>query len=1483
MLKLGIVDEQDVKNLAGSFKGEQFFEELLKIVSQKVIASEQEEISKVLSQEDIDTANNFIRHYGINYLYLGLNENPKNVAKAIYGIMILSDLYDNYGSKKDQLTERHLKNTVISYFSNLITEETMNSFFGGADDLQESIKSATDYLLSNINYFGIFKVDLLQNRISLNQKQILSTSDKTKLSERMFILERYEEMLKKRYQEVTKKTANTLDDILKYSVSLSWSGEFELYMSAIDIMIARNDIAKVTDTKDDYSSLNVKLQRDEELLLYLTNLSKKSDELFLSQKQLDEVNQKIRVLSNDSIALRAQMVVASSDGKNEAEKRFPPGTKGLIQDFIKALSIKESLNIDVTDTVYIAIENFNREASFANLQSIRDLCRNLVSQDSQNRFNEVTSQMLGGDKLECIEMLKFVSDDITKNARGDVSKLKTAVLISTFFNNYNLNINLYTEQIYSLIYSLNALINAMDETEPTRIELEKKFQELFIMNFSISSIHIAMLSTVLVDPETYLSILEKEKEILQTLAGRAVVSDDEILRIVRRKEMLMKNFMSPVANFDFKAIQDQTYKFDIYQALISSYNELISNMSSPELLQSLSLRDLSEVTDGQSKINKIINKLNAFQEISSEEVVYLESIKDGSLYLGKELVNAIKLNLQVDAQMPIDFVSKVLNKADLDNLFKEFKDTKESLIDNSHQGFDNLTGKEAFEFKYAVARADKILANICPVTELNSEFGNNDKYFYVTKYSRDKYKLMQIVQDDKEAIQHRLYAYGYLKAMGVNDLDGYVQADVFLKKVKTLLESKSLQVGNNYFDLRACEIGINIVVSNEVLNKLSIIDSTKIKKFKSFTLLTYRTIMESNFVGRVGEDENADAGLTFTFGDETEEKTKEYDLKLYDRMYRRIAHELGHRQLYALGIFTTENAKSSSMFHEFFADIVAGTFMSKILGKTVNQIIANYSNIKQSYVVFSTDRKTEKEADEEHRAARGLINSIKKAFDLAGKVMNYETILEVSIKIAGQVKSEGLFAEKQEENLAKKIITTVALATADVTSIEKDKGEFLYQFIQLEGASFNDFKEEQKIFGNDGKGQEALAQYIKAKHAKPLGLLTRWGFLYRAEKRFLEKYQNITPNAAPVSNVPVQALQPVLQPVFENEAKSTTKHSVLWYIGISIITFGLYWLFSSQETKPEMEESQVKEALKGVREIVALPPIIPAMQESVASAKFTSITAGVLAFFNTGGFVALVVLLSLSIITGLGAVIAAAIGASVLAIIGTISIMSSIYESNQKRIIKELESGAVLSEQESRLVFAKLVRSLPKETAINLVQATFNDAILANDYLNIVSGTNWQNDIETNEAIINALNGAVINNNSVVMETTDTGRILFSPYIVRALLNNPTMLRVVVEHELHHLEYAKSTSGLRGFIHRIFPGLEEFIVSFRNVFRWVRTKLQDSWREFRGVSVVWNLPEGLALGDILVKKVNEQGFIDAPNIQTGHVQLADGRRGTLKL
>jgi predicted TIM-barrel fold metal-dependent hydrolase len=296
------------------------------------------------------------------------------------------------------------------------------------------------------------------------------------------------------------------------------------------------------------------------------------------------------------------------------------------------------------------------------------------------------------------------------------------------------------------------------------------------------------------------------------------------------------------------------------------------------------------------------------------------------------------------------------------------------------------------------------------------------------------------------------------------------------------------------------------------------------------------------------------------------------------------------------------------------------------------------------------------------------------------------------------------------------------------------------------------------------------------------------------------------------------------------------------------------------------------------RNVVALA----AMQESVASAKFTSIRAGILAFFNTGGFVSIVVLLSLSIITGLGAVIAAAIGASFLAIIGTMSIMSSIYESNQKKVIKELgQSGELLPTQESRLVFANLVRSLPQETAIKLVQATFNDVNLANDYLNIVSGTNWQTDIETNEAIINAINGAMTNDNSVVMETTDVGRILFSPYIVRSLLNNPTMLRIVAEHELHHLEYAKATSSLSRFIHRTFPGLEEFIVSFRNVFRLFRARLQDKFREFRGVSVVWNLPEGLALGDVLVKKVNEQGFIDVPNIQTGHVQLADGRRGTL--
>ncbi|MDR2437403.1 MAG: hypothetical protein LBD17_05005, partial [Endomicrobium sp.] len=291
-----------------------------------------------------------------------------------------------------------------------------------------------------------------------------------------------------------------------------------------------------------------------------------------------------------------------------------------------------------------------------------------------------------------------------------------------------------------------------------------------------------------------------------------------------------------------------------------------------------------------------------------------------------------------------------------------------------------------------------------------------------------------------------------------------------------------------------------------------------------------------------------------------------------------------------------------------------------------------------------------------------------------------------------------------------------------------------------------------------------------------------------------------------------------------------------------------------------------------------------AMQESIASARFTSIRAGILAFLYTAGFTSLVVLLSLSVITGLGFVIAFSIAASVISIMGTMSIMSSIYEGNQKKVIEKLgkSNEVLLSPQESRLVFANLVRSLPKETAIKFVKATFNNnTTLANEYLNIISGLDWKNDIE-NVDIINALDGAIINSTGVVMETTDTGRISFSPYIVNSLLSNPTMLRVVVEHELHHLEYANATSGTKKWIHNNLPALEEFIVSFGNVFRWFRVKIQQQWQVFKGtIPIAWNLPEGLALGDILVNKVNDQGFIDAPNIQTGHVQLANGRRGTL--
>jgi hypothetical protein len=1512
MLRQGIINSQDIKNLASSFREENFFEELRNIVSQKMIASQKAEISQVLSQEDIDKADNTIQFYIKEML---INENPINIAKTVYASMVVFKLGRDIQSEKVQLTKENLERIFNTYFSDIIAKEKINSFFAGNADSYEAIMRAIDYLSTiesaSIKFATISlselmlivfnssnelkqidknslkflqsrknvlnaairaidgfsqsyydqsqwkeftlnrKINLLQEVISLNQKEILLTNNQQELANQVAALNTYyNDVLKEIYSELTGNTANTLNDVLIKQVSSDL--EFKLSMSAIDIIMARNDISKITDAKDDYNSLNVKLQSTENFLQYLINLSTFSN---LSKEQLDEVNQKIRVLSNDSIALRAQIVVHSSNGAVEVEKLFS-STKGPIQDFIKALSIKDSLDIDITNPVYIAIENFNENLTTNNLHALVDSFKTIVSSNNQSKFKEITDNIsYTSISIEFIKMLSFVTNDLVESANGDITKLKLAVLIGTMFSNHNVGSSVYINTIYDLIESLNVLTNAMSQTDSNRIVLEKKLQELFVMSFSVSSINIAVGNTTKIDPKQFLSILEKEKKILQSFKDKKVISDDEILKIVRRKEMLMKNFITPVINFTSKAIQEQTYKFHIYQALISTYNDLIANMSSRDLLAKLSLQNEIRRDDiDKEKIRKILSKLIAFQEISNEEITYLESIKNTNLYPKVELISAIKLNLQVDAQIPVDFVSKVLNKADLNELFNEFNSYKNRLIKNRP-----LFDKANKDFKYAFARLDKILASLCPVAELGSVFGNNSKYFFVTKYSNDKNTLMQIVQREDVSIQCRLYAYGYLKAMDINDLDSYVQTQGFLDKVKGMLEAKNLQIGNNYFDLRACEIGINIVTSNEVLNKLISINDTKLAAFKSYTLVTYRTIMESNFVlSEFGNTENALSDLTFTFAD----NKKKDGLDLHDRMYRRIAHELGHRQLYAIGVFSREDAKSSSMFHEFFADIVAGTFMSKFLGRTVEYIIAKNSSIRQPYVAFSTYRMAESAADEGHNAARGLINSIKKAIDLAGKTMNYETILEVSIKIADQVQSEGLFVAQQEENLAKKIITTIATATADITTKDEEKGEFLYQFIKGEDAKFKTLQEEQEVFGTDEQGQKSLYYYLVAKHkheSKPRLFGRR---LYTAEVKFIENYRidHIIP-VANVSNTPTfqQTWQPVLVPslenfinsqaLSENEAKateSTKRYYALWWIGIvlahlTVLPAVIYWLarlfsYPLRDTK--------------------IQPIEPVYTISQSQ------------------------------------------------IIGNTAEQTESQEITQEETQEVTQKTIPIDDSKKVEAFVNLVRALPFEMQYNFARVVLANNTLTSRFIRIISTDDeekWNRELSSEETNIKDITDAIkdsFSSTQETMETTKDGRIKLSfKEIQKGLATERSgiiSLTVQSMSALDHVSYieAKNFEGfknrLKTFIHNKLRFLENTQIFIARLWRSVSLRITTSKRarkfslEWAGISITWIPPYGIDLPDTLQDAhIDDEGKLIEPFVLYGKQRFAGNRRGTI--
>ncbi|MDR2066605.1 MAG: hypothetical protein LBP57_02030, partial [Endomicrobium sp.] len=929
------------------------------------------------------------------------------------------------------------------------------------------------------------------------------------------------------------------------------------------------------------------------------------------------------------------------------------------------------------------------------------------------------------------------------------------------------------------------------------------------------------LNELLIDNNLFdVNKLQEIKELMASITSRPVKEFDDIFntRSISKKDLNKRKAGLRTIIFTVAKILSDTANVDADNLIVSALLSKmafditdVKNMPPTTISQNVvtlanTLNKLASVYESQGNTDDHNNIKNMLSTMLQLEMSVTDGISQSDMEYSKEVL---------ESRRSLEEILSKLNISDREQALRYIRQRNEVLMNEVDFIGDYFLRDLASKYVYkgSISNLDELIAFTAPVELIEAQFPYDAGYFKILRISQDNKALLNIMQDKTQEVRYRLYAFAQLKSRGVQDVDG-VNVDTVamtLKDgVKEMLEAKSLKHTESYFDLRVLIIGINLVASGEVIQEVEHAGfkdmADKIRKYEQ---RVYQIALQANFLA--GNNFNADSDLNFV---RSLKGIENFGKDPYEVYYRVIAHELGHRYLQSLGF--DSGTKARAMFHEQFADSVAGVFNSFLFQKNISELSMSES---KGFKVFAVKQKIqaltrEVSSQEEHSAARGLMNSIKTALSAMGKQFNFRALLKASIVLAAG--TQALFGVGQQTEVAKEVILGVSRTMVEIDP-NFERGEFLHQFIKEEGVGFKNIEEEEKVFGRDAKGQQDLYEYLvaKHKHEDKSSLSDKDKELYEAEEKFI------------------------------NDKEKAAK---------------------------EKAEADVDKSTS-----VALSEV-----SDVASARFTSIGAGILAFFNTAGFVALVVLLSLSIITGLGAVIAAAIGASVLAIIGTMSIMSSIYESKQKRTIKELGNSKLLSLQKSRLVFAKLVRSLPKETAIKFVQAVFDNVNLANDYLNMVSGTNWQDDIETKDAIINALNSAMTIDNSVVMKTTDTGRILFSPYIVMGLLNNnPTMLRVVVEHKLHHLEYAKSTSGLRRFIHRIFPGLEEFIVSFRNVFRWFSAKLQDSWREFRGVSVVWNLPEGLALGDILVEKVNEQGFIDAPNIQTGHVQLADGRRGTL--
>ncbi|MDR0723685.1 MAG: MFS transporter, partial [Endomicrobium sp.] len=509
----------------------------------------------------------------------------------------------------------------------------------------------------------------------------------------------------------------------------------------------------------------------------------------------------------------------------------------------------------------------------------------------------------------------------------------------------------------------------------------------------------------------------------------------------------------------------------------------------------------------RNKINSIVEKVNSSGQITKEEINYLESIKDTSFYQGELLVEAIQSNLEKGVDLPIDFVEKVLNRNDFDRLLNHFVTVRTKVVEEPTK----LGSREEKAYKDKLRILDKAIASIGTKEVLEEMFKGDHQYFMVIKYANNKDELVRILQDEEVEIKIRLYAYGYLKVMGESDFDSYVQSNAVSEKIKTMLQEKKLQLNNDYFDLRASQLAINIVVSRGVLDKVPKISASELLEYNKQNNKTYGLIMNSILVKKELVF-NADDGLAFV------KMSKAYKwfqglkgLDEHDAFYQMMAHELGHKQFQAIGI--EGYSMSSGMFHEFFADTVAGFFTSTFLGERVNKFFSSllylWFRAIKSFAVFSS--KTGQKEQKEHSSARGLMGTIRSTLQEMGKEISFDIIMKASIQVVSGTEEKYLLGELEQSELAKRVVLAVAAAVAEEDNTFS-RGEFIYRFMVDEGVSFDSLEEAKAIFRDkDGiLNEKELVIYLMAKHSDA-GFFQRRSELYKQEAEYIDNYLNTRP------------------------------------------------------------------------------------------------------------------------------------------------------------------------------------------------------------------------------------------------------------------------------------------------------------------------------------------------------------------------------------